>query len=114
VLGRFEEHRTLLAGDEVHHMGRPSVRRLLPEAVRARLGLSTMVRRFHDRAGTDGLLEYVTGGIVNEYSIDAASEAGYLTPSHSVPHIIGLTDEDADRDVQISRRLRPDLRHSFL
>jgi superfamily II DNA or RNA helicase len=88
VLGRFEEHRTLLAGDEVHHMGRPSVRRLLPEAVRARLGLSTMVRRFHDRAGTDGLLEYVTGGIVNEYSIDAASEAGYLTPSHSVPHII--------------------------
>ena len=105
VLGRFEGHRTLLIGDEVHHMGRPSVRRVLPEPVRARLGLSATPRRFHDEAGTDGLLGYFTGGIVYEYGIDAAIEAGYLTPYHYVPHIIELTDEEADRYVDISRRL---------
>jgi hypothetical protein len=51
--------------------------------------------------------------MVCEYSIDAAIEGGYFTPFDYVPHIIGLTDEDADRYVQISRRLRPDRRHSF-
>jgi hypothetical protein len=36
VFGQFEEYRKLLIGDDVDHIGRPSVRRLLPEAVRAR------------------------------------------------------------------------------
>jgi superfamily II DNA or RNA helicase len=105
VLERFEGHHALLIGDEVHHMGRSSVRRVLPDRVRARLGLSATPRRFHDEAGTDGLLDYFASGIVFEYGIDRAIDAGYLTPYHYVPHIIELTDEEADRYVRISRKL---------
>ena len=94
-----------LVADEVHHMGAPHLREYLPDAIRARLGLSATPERWYDDEGTGALMSYFTSGIVFEYGLGAAIENGHLSEYYYVPHVVELTDEEAEDYLEISRAI---------
>jgi len=105
LIGRLPGHETLLIGDEVHHLGAPHLRSKLPEHIRARLGLSATPERWYDDEGTNALENYFANGIVYEYGLQEAIANGYLCEYYYVPHIINLTEEEAESYLAISRAI---------
>ena len=89
----LDDRRTLVVADEVHHLGAPDQRTHLPANVDARLGLSATPERAYDETGTEKLTRYF-GGIVFEYGLDTAIQAGHLTDYYYIPHFVELTDEE--------------------
>lgn len=82
----------LLIIDEVHYAGASSIRRLLPETCKYRLGLSATPERYGDEEGTEALFDYF-GSVVYSFPIDQAIGT-FLTPYyyHAVP--VELSDEE--------------------
>jgi superfamily II DNA or RNA helicase len=101
-LDRLPGHRTLLIADEVHHMGAPHLRTALPTKIRARLGLSATPERWYDDEGTRALETYFAGGVVFEYGLQEAIANGHLCEYYYVPHVVGLTPEEAEEYRAIS------------
>jgi DNA phosphorothioation system restriction enzyme len=104
-LDRLPGHETLLIADEVHHLGAPHLRTALPTAIRARLGLSATPERWHDEEGTRALETYFSGEIVFEYDLQEAIDNGHLCQYYYVPHIVGLTPEEAEEYQSISKSI---------
>ncbi len=105
TLNRLNEDRTMLIADEVHHLGAPHHRESLPEAIGLRLGLSATPERFYDDDGTATLFEYFGEGVVFEYSLKKAIEEGALVEYYYLPHIIELTDEEAEQYSALSSKI---------
>lgn len=105
VLNRFDGAQTLLVADEVHHFGAPHLRESLPEAVRARLGLSATPERWYDETGTHALNEYFSNGVVYEYGLEQAIENGHLCEYYYVPHVVSLTDDEEEEYLALSRAI---------
>lgn len=104
MIGRLRRPERMLIGDEVHHMGAPHLRESLPEDIPLRLGLSATPERFYDDEGTDDLFGYF-GGIAFEYGLQEAIDNGALCEYYYVPHVVHLTDEEADEYLEISRKI---------
>jgi superfamily II DNA or RNA helicase len=104
-LDRLPGHETLLIADEVHHMGAPHLRTALPVDIRARLGLSATPERWYDEEGTTALETYFSGGVVFEYGLKQAISNGHLCEYYYVPHIVGLTPEEAEEYRAISKAI---------
>lgn len=105
LLSRVDGSRTLLIADEVHHIGAPHLREHLPEAVRARLGLSATPERWYDEEGTKALTSYFSNGIVFEYGLEEAIANGHLCEYYYVPHIISLTEEEEEGYLALSKAI---------
>ena len=105
LLGRLNGAETLLIADEVHHLGAPHLREHLPDAVRARLGLSATPERWYDESGTRALNSYFSNGVVYEYGLEEAIENGHLCEYYYVPHVITLTDEEEEEYLALSRAI---------
>ena len=105
VLGRLDGAVTLLVADEVHHLGAPHFRDNLPEAVRARLGLSATPERWYDDAGSRALNAYFSNGIVYEYGLEKAIADGHLCEYYYVPHVVSLTDDEEEDYLALSRAI---------
>lgn len=105
LLDRLDGARTLLIADEVHHLGAPHLRESFPTHVRARLGLSATPERWYDDEGTDALHRYFSNGIVYEYGLAEAIENGYLSEYYYVPHVVTLTDDEAEQYLAISKAI---------
>lgn len=101
-IDRLPGHETLLIADEVHHLGAPHLRTALPTNLRARLGLSATPDRWYDDEGTRALETYFAGGVVFEYGLQEAIDGGHLCEYYYVPHIVGLTPEEAEEYEAIS------------
>jgi len=96
----------LLIADEVHNLGAKAIAKVLPEGIQLRLGLSATPERHLDPEGTDAILGYF-GGIVYEYGIQKAIASGFLCRYRYHPHLVELTDDEADEYAAISARLGP-------
>jgi DNA phosphorothioation system restriction enzyme len=105
LVGRLNGARTMLIVDEVHHVGAPHLRSSLPQAIRARLGLSATPQRWHDEEGTEALTNYFSNGVVFEYGLEEAIENGYLAEYYYVPHIIELTEDEQEEYLALSRSI---------
>lgn len=105
LISRLPGGRTLLIGDEVHHMGAPHIQTKLPESIRARLGLSATPNRWYDDEGTDTLFSYFGDGVVYTYGLDEAIENGYLCKYYYAPHIVELTDDEEEQYLAISKAI---------
>ena len=105
LIGRLNGARTMLIVDEVHHVGAPHLRSSLPQAIRARLGLSATPQRWHDEEGTEALTNYFSNGVVFEYGLEEAIENGYLAEYYYVPHIIELTEDEQEEYLALSRSI---------
>lgn len=102
LLSRLDGTRTLLIADEVHHLGAPHLRQSLPDHIRARLGLSATPDRWYDEEGTRAIYAYFSQGVVFEYGLGPAIANGHLSEYYYVPHVVHLTDEEAERYVALS------------
>jgi superfamily II DNA or RNA helicase len=105
VLDRVDGARTMVIGDEVHHLGAPHFREHLPKSIRARLGLSATPERWYDDEGTESVMDYFSNGIVFEYGLEEAIAGGHLCEYYYVPHIVELSEEEAEDYIAISRAI---------
>lgn len=105
LLARLDGVETLVIADEVHHLGAPHLRQSLPEHIRARLGLSATPERWYDEDGTNAIYQYFTNGEVFEYGIEEAIRNGYLSEYYYVPHVVHLTDDEAEQYLALSRAI---------
>ena len=55
---KFFPEKTLIVGDEAHHLGSPRLESSLPRNIGLRLALSATPERYLDEEGTDALLNY--------------------------------------------------------
>lgn len=94
----------LVVVDEVHGIGAPERREGLIEDYNYRLGLSATPKRWFDLQGTDRIFDYF-GGVVFEFSLKDAIDAGYLTSYIYEPHFTTLTAEEMEEYESETRKL---------
>jgi superfamily II DNA or RNA helicase len=97
--------RAMLIGDEVHNLGTPSFLDDLPERFTCRLGLSATPIRQYDAFGTERLLSFF-GPIIFEFGLEEAIKAGTLTPYSYYLHEVVLSDEEFEKWLDLTGRLR--------
>lgn len=95
---------TLLIADEVHNVGAPALRELLPEQVRYRLGLSATPERWYDDEGTAALTGYF-GRVVYELGLERAIELKALTPYDYFPLVVELHGEELEEYLELSAKI---------
>lgn len=100
-LGRA--HHMLIA-DEVHNLGAEKVQQFLPPEIGLRLGLSATPERHHDPIGTQAIIDYF-GGVIFEYPIARAIADGRLCQYRYHPHLVTLTDAEAEEYADLTARL---------
>jgi superfamily II DNA or RNA helicase len=95
----------MLIGDEMHNLGSPTFVNDPPERADFRLGLSATPIRQYDPDGTDQLFQYF-GPEVFEFSLGDAIAAGCLVPYNYHLHEVHLDDDEMDRYVELTEKLR--------
>ena len=105
VSGCDPKVRTMLIADEVHNLGVASFVNNLPERFDARLGLSATPVRQYDPTGT-GLLFAFFGGEIYEFALGDAIRAGCLVPYDYHLHEVKLNDEEMNRYIDLTEKLR--------
>lgn len=85
----------LFVADEVHHLGADQASSILSEAFPYRLGLSATPERWRDDAG-NRVLDAYFGGVVFEFGIGAAIEAGCLSPYEYLPVLVDLEPDELE------------------
>lgn len=94
----------LLIADEVHNLGAPGIKTVLPDGISMRVGLSATPERHHDAIGTQAVIEYF-GKVIYEYTLDQAIAEGRLCPYRYYPILVDLTESEAEEYAEISARL---------
>ena len=93
---------TVLVVDEVHNLGAERLRRVLPNSIGLRLGLSATPERWFDDKGTSGLLSYFGPVLKPELTLADALRRGCLVPYRYFPVLVHLTEEEHDEYLQLS------------
>lgn len=101
----------LLIIDEVHNIGSPERRKILNRvsADRGRIGLSATPERMWDVEGTDAILDYFDGKVI-EYGIEEAIDPNidgesYLCPYEYHVHFVSLTPYEREEYQEISKKI---------
>ena len=69
-----------------------------------RLGLSATPERYLDHIGTKKISDFF-GKVVFKFGLDESIRQGYLTPYSLFPHIVYMTDDEADKYHAYSKRI---------
>ena len=104
TLIRGKDRNILLIADEMHHLGAFEYRRLLPEEVRFRLGLSATPVRHGDEEGTRSLVHYF-GRTVFTFNLAQAIDRGFLCRYYYHPVLCPLNDEEMGEYKDFSNRI---------
>ena len=78
----------------------------LPEQARYRIGLSATPEHYLDEERNDRLAEFY-GEIVCRYTLRQAIEDKILTPYTYYPHIVTLSETEAEEFVELSEKIGP-------
>ncbi len=95
----------IIIGDEVHNLGAEKIRKCLPENIPFRVGLSATPERWHDKEGTEELYRYFGSLIKPIYGIAEAIRDGHLCRYYYYPHLIELTNVEAEEYHALSKRI---------
>lgn len=90
--------------DEMHNVGAPNLRRLLPGKAQFRLGLSATPTRYRDEQGSQALVDYF-GAPVFEFSLEDAIKHKFLCEYYYYPVTIQLTDSEMNEYIQLSKSI---------
>lgn len=104
AIARIPGDRFLWIGDECHHHASESFAGFLPDSARYRIGLSATPEHYLDADRNARLAAYY-GDTVFTYSLRQAIEDGVLTPYDYFPHIVALTDKEAEEFVELSNEI---------
>ncbi|NJR21330.1 MAG: DEAD/DEAH box helicase family protein [Richelia sp. CSU_2_1] len=96
--------RSLLIADEVHATGAAIYRRILRDDFQYRLGLSATPMRAYDEEGTELVLEYF-GGVVYEFTLEQAIEAGILCEYDYQVYITPLTGSEYAKFTNLTTKI---------
>lgn len=101
----------LLVIDEVHNIGSPNRRKFLENvsANRGRIGLSATPERMWDQEGTQAILDYFDGKVI-EYGIEEAIDPdidgqSFLCPYEYHVHFVSLNDRERMEYKKISNKI---------
>ncbi|MCU6602700.1 DEAD/DEAH box helicase family protein [Peribacillus frigoritolerans] len=94
LINKVAYHSVLIA-DECHYIGSRAFRNIEFENFTAKIGLSATPDRWWDETGT-AFLKEIFDKVVYQYSLEAAIEAGKLTPYEYFPHVISLTESEIE------------------
>lgn len=104
LMARVNQFHHLLIADECHNLGAGGIQLTLPEEIKMRLGLSATPERHHDPVGTQAIVDYF-GGIVYDYPLARAIADGRLCTYRYYPHLVTLTDQEAEEYAEITTKL---------
>jgi superfamily II DNA or RNA helicase len=94
----------LLIADEVHNLGAPKLKELLPQSINLRLGLSATPERHRDLDGSKAIFDYF-GPPVYEFSIGDAIKQQVLVPYTYHPILVSLTDEETTEYLELTEKI---------
>ena len=104
AIARVPGDRLLWIGDECHHHASESFTGFLPYQARYRIGLSATPEHYLDTDRNARLTAYY-GETVFTYTLGQAIADGVLTPYDYFPHIVALTEDEADEFVDLSNEI---------
>ncbi|MDJ0658574.1 MAG: DNA phosphorothioation system restriction enzyme [Crocosphaera sp.] len=102
---RFFPEKTLIVGDEAHHLGSPRLESSLPRNIGLRLALSATPERYFDEEGTDALLNYFGEVIKPEFTLSDAIKKQALVPYLYYPIFVHLTESEAFTYAKLTQRI---------
>lgn len=103
-LSYFPE-KTLIVGDEAHHLGSPRLLASLPLQVGLRLGLSATPERYFDETGTDAVFDYFGAVLQPEFTLADAIAQAALVPYQYYPLFVELTESEALAYAKLTKRI---------
>lgn len=102
---KFFPDKTLLVGDEAHHLGSPRLEESLPRKIGLRLALSATPERYFDDEGTDALLGYFGNILQPEFTLADAIQKGALTRYLYYPVLVELTESESVNYARLTQRI---------
>jgi superfamily II DNA or RNA helicase len=96
---------TLLVADEAHNLGGSKIKLLLSANYGYRLALSATIERHGDPDGTKVLTDFFGKECIN-YPLDRAICEGRLSQYYYHPILVNLTDDELDRNLSLSAKIR--------
>ncbi|QDZ41183.1 DEAD/DEAH box helicase [Euhalothece natronophila Z-M001] len=103
-LSYFPE-KTLIVGDEAHHLGSPRLVESLPKTIGLRLGLSATPERYFDETGTEAVFNYFGEVLKPEFTLRDAIAQGALVPYYYYPVFVPLTESEALAYAKLTKRI---------
>ena len=103
-LKQLNGNRLLWIGDECHHHTSQAYEGFLPEHARYRIGLSATPEHYLDEERNERLAEFY-GDIIFRYTLRQAIEDKVLTPYMYHPHLVTLTETEAEDFVSLSEQI---------
>lgn len=109
-LDQFKEmpEDTLMIADEVHNMGSPGIKKVLPSIhLKKRIGLSATPNRVYDESGNTAIDEFFSDSAPYIYNFDMkkAIRSGFLCKYYYHPRVVQLTDDEQKKYNSISKQL---------
>ena len=95
----------LIIGDEVHNLGAEKLRKCFLDNAQFRLGLSATPDRWYDERGTSAVYEYFGSLLKPPYGIKEAIDDRYLCRYMYYPHLVELTEIEAEEYIEITEKI---------
>lgn len=102
---KFFPDKTLIVGDEAHHLGSSRLEASLPRNIGLRLALSATPERYFDEEGTEALLSYFGEVIKPEFTLSDAIKKQALVPYLYYPIFVNLTESEAFTYAKLTQRI---------
>ena len=102
---KFFPEKTLIVGDEAHHLGSPRLEASLPRNIGLRLALSATPERYFDDRGTEALLGYFGSILQPEFTLADAIKKGALVHYNYYPIFVELTETEALNYAKLTQRI---------
>jgi DNA phosphorothioation system restriction enzyme len=102
---KFFPEKTLIVGDEAHHLGAGRLRESLPRNMGLRLALSATPERYFDEDGTTDLYDYFGKVLQPEFTLADAIQQGALVHYRYYPIFVPLTDGEAFAYAKLTKRI---------
>ncbi|MDJ0553911.1 MAG: DNA phosphorothioation system restriction enzyme [Microcoleaceae cyanobacterium MO_207.B10] len=92
---KYFPEKTLIIGDEAHHLGSPKLEESLPKNIGLRLALSATPERYFDDQGTTAILDYFGQILQPELTLADAIRQGALARYFYYPVLVELTEAES-------------------
>jgi DNA phosphorothioation system restriction enzyme len=102
---KFFPDRSLIVGDEAHHLGTARLEECLPRTIGLRLALSATPERYFDDDGTEVLFNYFGQVLKPEFSLEDAINQGALVRYYYYPIFVELTENEASTYAKLTKRI---------
>jgi len=102
---KFFPEKSLIVGDEVHHLGSPRLESCLPRQIGLRLALSATPDRYFDEEGTDLIFNYFGQVLQPEFTLKDAIEKGALAQYLYYPIFVNLTEDESFLYAKLTKRI---------